>query len=180
MDIKAIYKEIKDGNVNSFELIIKEYQYKVFRYCYFMIGNKQEAEDAVQEVFIKAFVQFESYHYDDSYLAWLYKISSNHCKNIIKRKHKLKFLLSMLSINHHMKSAEQEFSDNKGVLMLLDFLSPGEREITVLRIVDDLSYDEISEILGVSSATIRKRFERIKKRIKRKSNELLGVVCSET
>lgn len=86
------------GEANSFESLVRMYQQRIFSFCYYMLGNKQEAEDAVQEVFLKAYRKLKNYRYDYSFSAWLYKIASNHCRTELKRKKKWKLLLPFFSI----------------------------------------------------------------------------------
>lgn len=85
-DIEEIIEKVKKGETEYFREIINEYQQKLFKYCFYMLQNIEEAEDAVQEVFIKVCEKLNKYNYKMSFNAWIYKITYNHCINLIRRK----------------------------------------------------------------------------------------------
>ncbi|OBR65287.1 hypothetical protein A7K91_20100 [Paenibacillus oryzae] len=175
MEIKEHIEQILQGNPEAFEVIVRLYEKKIFSFCYFMLGNRQEAEDAAQEVFFKAYRNLESYRHesDDLFLAWLYKIASNHCSTLLKRKQRWHLLMPLFRSDGSEKSAEQVFSDQTYVqLQLLKGLTASEREILALRVLEDRPFQDISAILGISSAAIRKRYERIKAKLKKNQSQM--------
>lgn len=170
MDIDEQIRKVRDGDVNSFEPVIREYQQNIFAFCYFMLGHRQEAEDAVQDVFFKAYRHLPTYRFEQSFLAWLYKISANHCKTVLKRKRKWSLLLPLFRTYDREISAEQSFVDQNGteISQWLIGLSPAEKEILILRVLEDQSFEMIAELLGSKPATVRKRFERLRKKLRTK------------
>ncbi|MDF2713277.1 MAG: sigma-70 family polymerase sigma factor [Paenibacillus sp.] len=165
MNMKELIGRVLDGDTDMFEQIIRMFQQKIYTFCYFMLGDRQEAEDAAQEVFFKAYRNLAGYRHDNDelLLAWLYKIASNHCSTLLKRKRRWYLLLPLFRNEGNEKSAEQIFSDQTDVqLQWFEGLSAAEKEILALRVIEDRPFEEISRILGVSSATVRKRFERLK------------------
>lgn len=168
--IETAVQGIKNGEVNLFEEIIEKFQQKLFRYCYHMLGDIHEAEDAVQEAFIKAYEKICSYNKSVSFSAWLYKITYNHCINVIHRKRLIQFLpfleetvVSNTGIENRLE--ESEFSEvlNKG----LKKLTSTDRSIIILRTLEERSYEELGTILNIKPATIRKKYERARKKLKR-------------
>ncbi|MFF2886270.1 RNA polymerase sigma factor [Paenibacillus sp. NPDC057967] len=177
MDFKKHIDQVLHGDVHAFEIIVRHFERKIFAFCYFMLGNRQEAEDAAQEVFFKAYRNLASYRHesDELLLAWLYKIASNHCRTLLKRNNKWYHLMPLFRNDGNEKSAEQAFSDKADVqLQLLEGLNAAEKEILALRVIEDRPFQEISAILGISSATVRKRFERIKVKLIKNRNQLEG------
>jgi RNA polymerase sigma-70 factor (ECF subfamily) len=177
MEIKKLIDRVLYGDPDAFELIVRNFQGKIFTFCYFMLGNQQEAEDTAQEVFFKAYRNLASYSHDsdDLFLAWLYKIAANHCSTLLKRKKRWFLLMPLFRNDSNEKSAEETFSgqaDNQ--LQWLEGLTAAEKEILALRVIEDRPFEEISGILGISSATVRKRFERIKVKLKRNRDQLEG------
>lgn len=165
METKKHIDQVLDGDPDAFELIVRQFQRKIFTFCYFILGNRQEAEDAAQEVFFKAYKNLASYRHDsdDLFLAWLYKIAANHCSTLLKRKKRWYLLMPLFGNVGNEKSAEQSFSDQDDIhLHWLEGLTAAEKEILALRVIEDRPFEEISRILGISSATLRKRFERLK------------------
>ncbi|WP_432774953.1 sigma factor [Brevibacillus gelatini] len=73
-EIEQVVKEVRAGDIDQFGIIIDAMQRKLFVYCYHMLGHRQEAEDAVQEVFLRAYEQLDSYRQTISFSAWLYRM----------------------------------------------------------------------------------------------------------
>ncbi|MBP1990869.1 RNA polymerase sigma factor [Paenibacillus eucommiae] len=167
MDIQEIMEKVRQGDSNAYEMVIRMYQQRIFTFCYYMLGNQQEAEDAVQDIFLKAYKHLSSYRHEHSFYAWLHRIAHNHCNNLLKRKRKWRLLLPMFRPVIQEKSAEQIFSEQMSTEIVdwLKDLSAVEKQILLLRVLEDLSFDEIAQALEAKPAAVRKRFERIKKKL---------------
>ncbi len=174
--IETAVQGVKAGETHLFEIIIDTYQQQLFHYCYHMLGNTQEAEDAVQESFIKAFQKIGAYKKSISFSAWLYKITHNYCLNVIRRKKLLHFIsLSYDSENENqwhyymkncLKPAENEGGLGQSLVKALKRLSPAENGILILRIMEERSFDEIARILNLKPAAVRKKYERLRRKLK--------------
>jgi RNA polymerase sigma-70 factor (ECF subfamily) len=167
--------------LHNIEQIIDEYGQKIYKYCYGMLRNKQEAEDATQEVFIKAYKSSELRDIANV-SSWLYKVAYNHCLNVIKRNR----LISFLPIKEEMKvdsstqltdSSENGFSEMITNVMLK--LSAQNRAVLILRVVEEKSYEEIATIVNKKPDAVRKQFERVKKKVKNYIEIEKGVLTSE-
>lgn len=73
--IERIVKDAQTGQLNRYEQIIDHFQNPLYRYCYHLLGHHQEAEDAVQDIFIKAYEKIRQYGQKGPFSAWLYKIA---------------------------------------------------------------------------------------------------------
>ncbi len=154
--------------MNSIETIIEENGQKIYKYCYNMLRNRQEAEDAVQDIFIKVYNNMNHMHEIKSIPSWLYRIAYNHCLNIIRRK---KFLF-FIPINEDLKidvanyntGIESEFSEQ--LTLVMSRLSAQDRSVLILRIIEEKSYDEIAVIFNKKPDAVRKQYERAKKKVK--------------
>ncbi|MGG4496057.1 RNA polymerase sigma factor [Brevibacillus reuszeri] len=170
-DLERAIKEVKAGDIDQFGVIIDAMQKPLFVYCYHMLGHRQEAEDAVQEVFFKAYEQIDTYRSVVSFSAWLYKIAYHHCLNQLKRA-KLGRIVTFLktglpTVSHHEgeRRIDQEYLSNPLHQALLK-LSASERNLVILRVVEDKSYDELSILFNKKPAALRKQFERALKKCK--------------
>ncbi|WP_216827474.1 RNA polymerase sigma factor [Alkalihalobacterium elongatum] len=85
------YKE-----TNLYEEIIQRYQKQIFSYCYRFLRNKQDAEDATQDVFFKSYQNLHTYEYGSSFSAWLYKIAYHHCINKKRKSQMFSKLIHLL------------------------------------------------------------------------------------
>lgn len=157
------------GNSDALVPVIRSYQQQLYVYCCRMLGNEQDAEDAVQDIFIKAYRSITSYRPSVSFNAWLYKIAYNHCLNLLRR-HRL-FGTSVLSVPRQPYAESAESSALKDVLSepltrALARLSPEDRAILLLHVFHERNYREIGEITGKSPESIRKKLDRVKRKVK--------------
>ena len=143
------------------EDLLEKYHRKIFTYCYNILRDIHDAEDATQEVFMKAFNSRSKTNITNSN-AWLYKIAYNHCLNKLKRKSIITFLPFKEDYKIEGENIEgYDFELN----LILSKLKPKERALVVLRIIEDKDYADIASILGISQQAARKRFERVKEKI---------------
>ncbi|WP_103104327.1 RNA polymerase sigma factor [Brevibacillus reuszeri] len=148
-ELEQAIKEVKAGDIDQFGVIIDIMQKPLFVYCYHMLGHRQEAEDAVQEVFLKAYEQIDSYRSVVSFSAWLYKIAYHHCLNLLKRARLGRIVtfwktgIPTFSRHEGEERIDREYLNNPLHLALLK-LSASERNLIILRVVEDKGYDELS------------------------------------
>lgn len=163
MQQKIMILHSTSAKTDEIDALIEIYYDKIYKYCFSILRNAHDAEDAVQEVFLKAikngkFTSFENQN------AWLYKVSYFHCMNKIKR---TKLLAFIPFIENQNGSIAIENESDEELQYILARLKPEERALIVLRIVEDYSFEEIALIFEKPASTIRKRFERLKEKIKK-------------
>jgi RNA polymerase sigma-70 factor, ECF subfamily len=156
--------QVKRGDKEAYTLIIYRFQKQIYLYCYYLLGSKEEAEDAVQDIFIKGFQRIHLFEPQVSFSAWIYKIAYNHCLDILNRRSRRRKILSLLKRDQII---DQELPYEDLIYQLLDKLSAEERHILLLRAVEEYSFDEISEIMDLKPSTIRKKYERLRKKLLR-------------
>lgn len=151
------------GNVDEYACLVQRFQAPIFRYCYHMLGHREEAEDASQEVFWKAYRHLKTYKPNVPFAAWLYKIAYHHCIDVL-RKRKLSTFLPLLFRNEKQHSpVDQHIEDvyfSEAVYLSMMKLSSEERTLLILRGVEEKPFDEISMILKKNAASLRKKYER--------------------
>ena len=153
--------QVKRGDKEAYTHIIHRFLKQIYLYCYYLLGSKEDAEDAVQDIFIKGFQRIHLFEPQVSFSAWIYKIAYNHCLDILNRRSRRRKILSLLK---HDQINDQEIKYEDLVYQLLDKLSTEERHILLLRAVEEYSFDEISEIMDLKPSTIRKKYERLRKK----------------
>ncbi|MCR2805770.1 RNA polymerase sigma factor [Paenibacillus soyae] len=165
--IEEFVKDVQAGHVEPYRAIVQHYQRRLHIYCYYMLGNQAESEDAVQEVFLKAYRGIGKYRPTVSFTAWLYKIAQRHCLNVLRQNSGQQRLVSLLKLQWPSPPPPRMVeSANR----LLNGLSAEERQLVILRVIEEYSFLEIEEITGVGAATLRKKFERIRKKLNQKPN----------
>ncbi|UHA73497.1 RNA polymerase sigma factor [Paenibacillus sp. 481] len=171
--IEAIVEQVKAGDIQAYKSIIIHFERQMYAYCLYILKDHAETEDAVQEIFIRAYEHLYQYSRQVSFSAWLYKMAYHHLMNVKKKKSR------WLRLVEHVKEQQpvQQFSQQESVVHeLLTHLSTEERHILLLKAVEQYTFEEISEIMGVKSATIRKKYERLRRKLL-ESNSLIGGVA---
>jgi RNA polymerase sigma-70 factor (ECF subfamily) len=173
---------IKQGSLEEYRHIVQGYQQPLFKYCWHMLGSVEEAEDAVQEVFIKAYRKLGSYRADTSFSSWLYRIAYNHCIDCLRKRKYFQFvpLLDNTASDYDTTAYTVE-KDELSLLLqkAISMLPPEDKTVLMLRVLEEKSYDEIAEILGKRSCTVRKKYERAKKKVKQNIDAMKGVIVNE-
>ncbi|QQE74359.1 sigma-70 family RNA polymerase sigma factor [Brevibacillus composti] len=171
--MEQIVEEIKvSGSLEQFGVLVEALQQPIFTYCYHMLGHRQEAEDAVQEVLIKAYEHLEKYNRSVSFSAWVYKIAYHHCLNLIKRKKLHQLILFWKkdeAIQEHHQAAVRLDQEpiSEPLHQALSILSPEERNLVILRVIEEKGYEELAALFHTNSAALRKKYERAIKKCKR-------------
>ncbi|GAV14167.1 sigma-70 family RNA polymerase sigma factor [Paenibacillus sp. chi10] len=162
-ELSQIIAEVLDGNTAKFEMIMEKYQKPIFLYCYHMLGNYTEAEDNAQEVFLKTFRNLRKYQSEVPFRAWLYKIAYHQCIDMIRKRKLVKYLPFFYRDEKENNDVDLQIEANyfdESVHQALSKLTAEERNLLILRCVEDKSYQEIGLILGKNSASLRKKYER--------------------
>lgn len=180
--IEEYIESVLKGNVDSFTNIISAYQQKIFRYCYHMLGNFQEAEDATQEVFLKVYKNLASYKKNTSFNGWIYKISYNYCISVLRKRKllsKFEFIEGLLVQKTSTNLEYEAESFSEALHDALQKLSYEDRTILILRFVEDYPYKDIGDMFNKSPTTVRKRLERSKSKLRNLLEEDYNEVLSK-
>ncbi len=167
--MEEIIVRVQAGERECFSYIVEVYQQPVYRYCCRMLGNRQDAEDAVQDVLVKAYQSIRGYKLVVSFSAWLYRIAGNHCLNLLRRRRIQGQFIRLFRQEAVALSPEQKLDErlySPALEEALGRLSFEERNLLVLRVFEEQSFLEISSILKLSPNALHKRMERIKRKIR--------------
>ena len=152
-----------DGGEIELNEAITLYGQNLMRYCHNILCDYHEAEDVVQMTFVKAYQKRHQFRSGSSLSAWLYRIAYHHCMDIL-RKLKLLFFLQKQENDHHMSEEVKE---------ALAKLSTMERALIFNRIIEERDYKELEVIYNLPAATLRKRYERARKKLSEQLIETL-------
>lgn len=117
----------KKGDHQAYSEIVKLMQQEIFKYCYPMMRNRQDAEDMVQETFIRAYENLSKYHAEGRFKGWLFTIANRTCLNKLKRKNRFHALMNKLETETSKCNIVE--ASNIEVLSILDSLHPKENSI---------------------------------------------------
>jgi RNA polymerase sigma-70 factor (ECF subfamily) len=161
--IEAAVSLVKSGNHEAYTSIIHRFEKPMYIYCYHLLKNREEAQDAVQEIFIKAYQDIHRYEPTVSFSAWLYKLAYHHSLNLLKKQHR------RLRIVAHYKQQEEATEhipeEESAISQLLTYLTPEERHILLLKAVEQYNFEEIGQIMDCKPATIRKKYQRLRQKL---------------
>lgn len=139
---------------------VREYGNSLYRLCSVMTGNREDADDAVQESFLKYVEKAPDFNDSEHEKAWLIRVASNICKDILrKRKHQ-----SFISLDEIRNFGICE--DNAQILELLVSLEEKYRIVIHLHYVEGYKAQEIASMLGVSESAVKKRLQRGREALK--------------
>lgn len=174
-EIEMLVERTKLGDKEAFASIIRNFEKPMYIYCYHMLKNKEEAEDALQEIFIKVYEQIHKYRPNMTFSAWLYKIAYNYSLNQIRSKKRWFRFIDRYKYDQPETSTHQ--IDSQTTLKdFLNLLTAEERHILVLRAIQRYNFNEISEIMNMKPATVRKKYERLRKKLQTKEVNEGGAV----
>ncbi len=149
------------GDADAWGEIYQRFAPAIFRFCRRALPTREDAEDATMEIFMKVRDKLGLYDPSRSFSAWLYKVSANHCWDLLRRRKgrqdKETEDVETLPLAHPEPSQLErliEQSSGERVRGALDRLNPRARMALVLRYYSDMSYDEIADALGVRRAFV--------------------------
>ena len=174
----AIVRKVLGGDANAFETLVLEYEKNVYNIALRMTGNSEDAADMTQEAFIKAYNSLQSFRGDSKFSVWLYRIVSNVCLDFLRSKNR-RPTVSLSVEDDDGEDAQLDVADESqspellldrkltrdSVRRGLDSLPPDYRQILLLREIQGLSYDEISQALCLEVGTVKSRIFRARKRL---------------
>ncbi len=168
-----IVREVQTGTTDAFGVLVERYEDKMKRYARRFLFGYEEAEDLVQEVFLKAYTNIYSFDSTRKFSSWLYRIAHNEFINAIKKKGREPVpFFDPDSLFPHPIASEQtdgEITKKETTEQLescLDKIDAKYREILVLFYFEDMNYQQIADILQLPVATVGVRLKRGREKMK--------------
>lgn len=175
---RALAERHRTGDQEAFAEIYRSYGEMVFNLALRLSGDRERAADLSQEIFLRVFRHLDGFRGRSSLKTWIYRVAVNHCRSRLRRRSQV---VEALTAGRGGRGGEREdadpldelvdprrspeeralASDAERVLQeALARLPAAYREAVVLRDVEDLTYEEIAEVLGVRIGTVRSRIAR--------------------
>ena len=155
--INELFVEFKNGNKEVLEEIYNKYQKVIYGIAFSILKNKDDSEDIVQSVFIKIHTLENSKLPKENVASWLYTLTKNEALQFLRKQKNnidLDSIYDLADNNNEIDKLINKETYNK----LISKLSPKEKEIVSLKIISNLSFEEISQLLGEKTATIKWRY----------------------
>ncbi len=175
---RVLWSRLRRREPDAFEALVREHQDRVFDFCYRMLGDREEASDLTQEIFVSVMQNVQKFRHDSKLSTWIFRISKNHCLN------RLKYLKrrgrgrssdmeevgeSELAAAAGAPPAPDEALASarmrRRVQQAIEQLPGDQRMLVALRDIEGLSYEEIVEITELPEGTVKSRLHRARERL---------------
>ena len=174
----AVIQRVLSGDTEAFAALVTENQTRAYHLAWRMLGNEQDAADAVQEAFLKAYTNLRDFRGDSRFSVWLYRLVNNLCIDALRRRKRWE-TVPLAQEDEEGESWELPLSDSGGdpqelleraedraaVRSAIAALPPDCREILSLREIGGLSYEEIAAALSLEQGTVKSRLNRARKKL---------------
>ena len=179
-----LIERFQDGDIYAFDLIVKRYKNQLLNFIYRFLGNAEEAEDLVQETFLRVYRNKKAYQKVAKFSTWIYTIAGNLAKTELRKRKRRKFF-SISDLGYDDKDydiCDEAYNPEKTVEGTIkeeiihreiQALSAKFREVILLRDVQELSYEEISQIVNIPLGTVKSRVNRGRLKLQEKLRHLL-------
>lgn len=159
----AIVRRVLTGDTEAFGILVERHHDRCVRLALHIIGNREDAEDAVQDTFLRAYRYLGGYRERERFAAWLYRILVNQCRTVLARRRRGETALP--EWERAAPDASDEHDAERAALQeelerALALLPPDQREAVVLKFGEDLTYDEMSAITGAGTSALKMRVKR--------------------
>jgi RNA polymerase sigma-70 factor (ECF subfamily) len=184
-DGDAIQRALR-GDGDGFRVLVERYSQNLFRLAYRMTGNEQDAEDVVQETFLKAYRSLAGYDGRSSFSTWMYRVAANTALDLLAARKKRSVVLP-LETNEDGEAVVEAREDGPGperlamsgqvqaqLALAMEALTPQERTAFVLRHFEECSVEEISGALGLGQSSTRHSIFRAVKKLRRALAPVVG------
>jgi RNA polymerase sigma-70 factor, ECF subfamily len=185
----ALIESTLRGDERAFSELVRRYQAAVWGTVHRVLGNSSENEDAVQEVFLRAFTALHKFDLKLPFGPWVMRIATNYCIDQLRRKRNRRIQLWSELTEYDQERLLKDFSRNgdwepssmegteghaRVAQALLDGLNPKYRAAFVLREVEERDYEEVAELLGTSEVAARVRVSRARVELQNKFRAYLS------
>lgn len=175
MDQRELIARARQGDDGAFAQLVEPAMGPLFRHAQRMLGNAQDAEDATQDALVKAYQNLAAYRGEAEFTTWLYRILTNVCLDALRRRRRRpqaagedpEQLLARLPDPEGVEDRALAREQMQLLERALAQLPPQMRSLLVLREVDDLSYEQIAQVLGVRVGTVKSRMSRARLKLQK-------------
>ncbi len=153
------------SNESAFSLLVERWWKKIYSFIFFKIGSGDEAKELTQEVFLKVYLNIENFNPSYKFSTWIYKIAQNLSIDFLRKKHMVITELTNQSLITKKTPLTEIIVEekNKEIWDAIEKLPEDLKEIILLRHQEELSYEEISEILNLKLGTVKNRIFKARK-----------------
>jgi len=167
----------QNGDSEAYTQLLEAYQRAVFNLCYRMLGNAEDAEDAAQETFLRAYKSIRRYDLERPFSTWVLSIAAHYCIDLVRRRRFQVVSIEDLTVpdipdmSPGIEANLSKKEEQQGIRKLLERLDPTDRAAVVMYYWYDFSYEEISRALSLTESAVKSRLHRARRAM---ADELKG------
>lgn len=181
-DQEKIIARARRGDADAFEQLVVAYRDQVFRLALRMCGSEADADEVAQEAFLSAWKALPNFRGESQFSTWLYQLTTHAAIDLMRREKRQIAAADITEVSaaDPAPSPQQQAEQSEQREIVRDAilqLAPEQREVVVLRFMEELSYEEIGAVLKLPSGTVKSRLNRAKAQLKEilsKSGNLFG------
>jgi RNA polymerase sigma-70 factor (ECF subfamily) len=171
MDDRNIISDCLMGDGEAFEMIVNRYQSQLLHFAWNILGDQEEAKDATQDAFVRAYFHLQIYDPNRSFKTWLFTIAYNRCMDKIRqRQSRTRFVEKMgkeLQRIRHADNPEKRLEECESYQLLLNKVNKKEKTALVLKWNAGYLSREIASIMGCKESTVRVYILNAKRKLKK-------------
>lgn len=175
-DEKLVELIVKTKSSELFSIIYDRYAHLVYNKCISFVQNKEEAQDLTHDIFVKLFIKIKTFGHKSKFSTWLYSFTYNHCVNYVQRdlnKRKSKFIYTdseteqdyLNTVQNKINDEIINSMDSEKLTKALELIDPNDKSILFMKYQDEMSIEDIQEVLELGKSAVKMRLSRAKSRL---------------
>lgn len=151
----------KAGDRQAFAQLVDATYPRALRFALHMVGSREDAEEAVQDTFVRVYHNLKRFRDDARFEPWLFRILANRCRTLLAKRTRHNSIIQYGDLPDRVGATNDEERDwTEEVYKLLETLPPEQKEAFLLRHVEDMAYEDIAAVTGVGLSALRMRVKR--------------------
>ena len=182
-DLVTIARNASEGDVRGFEVLVRRYRNRVKANCRHITRSADDAEDLAQDVFLKAFFGLRRFEGRSAFRTWLQRIKVHHCLSFLEKTRGKKFVDlddpavgadERLQVDPSADRRLASADERSRIVAILDNMSDTLRIPLILRDMDQLTYQEIADMLGIGLSAVKMRIKRAREEFQDRYAKIAG------
>ncbi len=157
--VRELVIKAKEGDTTAFSELYQQVYKDMYRYSYYMLENRQEAEDIVSDTVMEVYQDIGKLRENEKFRAWVFKILSNKCRKRRKQLAEKNLSLDDEAVNHDLKTVN-EYEKEQDLKRAFEDLTPEERNLVSMAVFGGYKSREIGELMNMKAATVRSKISR--------------------
>src|SRR5690349_19282093 len=190
----ALVERVKNGDVSAYDELVRKYERQIFRIAQHITQNREDAEDVMQDAFLKAYEKLDQFQGQSKFYTWLVRIAVNEALMRLRKRRNAKTVSMDEDVETDEGTMTREIADwspnpeqqfrqselNEILTSVINGLSPGFRMVFVLRDIEGLSTEETAEALGLSVPAVKSRLLRARLQLRERLNRYFKKKTGDT